>query len=68
MVTPENHLSRCSKQSNVVDVVETNACEDAAVEAEGMAMVNDEVVEVRLQPIRGPALFGGPSVGSVRDR
>ncbi len=33
-----------------------------------MAAVNDEVVEVGLQPDRGPALFGGPSAGAVRDR
>ena len=49
-------------------VLEVDAREDAAVEAEGMAVVNDEVVEVGLQPDRGPALFGGPSAGSVRDR
>ena len=49
-------------------VLEVDAREDAAVEAEGMALVNDEVVEVRLQPVRRPALFDGPSAGSVRDR
>ena len=49
-------------------VLEVDAREDAAVEAEGMALVNDEVVEVGLQPDRRPALFDGPSAGSVRDR
>src|SRR5262249_58913815 len=33
-----------------------------------MAFVNDEVVEVRLQPGRGPALLDAPSSGTVRDR
>src|SRR6266404_5390563 len=32
-----------------------------------MAMVNDEVVEVGLQPLRGPAPFDRPSAGSARD-
>ena len=49
-------------------VLEVDAREDAAVEAEGMALVNDEVVEVRLQPARRPALLDGPSGRSVRDR
>src|ERR1039458_5153445 len=49
-------------------VLEVDAREDAAVEAEGIAIMNDEVVEVGLQPIRGPALFDGPSAGSTRDR
>ncbi|MDQ5840728.1 MAG: alcohol dehydrogenase, partial [Chloroflexota bacterium] len=35
---------------------------------ERMGLVNDEVVEVGLQPDRGPALVDGPSAGSVRDR
>ena len=33
-----------------------------------MAFVNDEVVEVGLQPVRRPALFGGPSAGPARHR
>src|SRR2546426_3815053 len=49
-------------------VLEIDAREDAAVEAEGMALVNDEVVEIGLQPGRGPALFDGPSAGAVCDR
>src|SRR5712692_10187875 len=49
-------------------VLEVDAREDAAVEAEGMAIVHDEVVEVGLQPVRGPALFDRPSAGSTRDR
>src|SRR5712692_106842 len=49
-------------------VLEVDAREYAAVEAEGMAIVNDEVVEVGLQPERRPALLDGPSAGSVRDR
>src|SRR5262249_45207174 len=49
-------------------VLEVDACEDAAVEAEGMAFVNDEVVEIRLQPDRRPANFDCPSAGTVRDR
>ena len=49
-------------------VLEIDAREAAAVEAKGMVLVNDEIVEVRLQPGRCPALFGGPSAGSVCDR
>src|SRR6266404_1280447 len=49
-------------------VLEIDAREDAAVKAEGMTIVNDEVVEVGLQPDRAPALFDGPSAGSVCDR
>ena len=49
-------------------VLEVDAREDAAVEAERMAFVNDEVVEVGLQPVRGPALFDGPSAGSTPGR
>src|SRR6266540_3049561 len=48
-------------------VLEVDASEAAAVEAEGMALVNYEVVEVGIQPVRGPALFDGPSTGSVCD-
>src|SRR3990172_12634598 len=51
-----------------LSVLEVDAGEDAAVEAEGMAFVNDDVVEVGLQPFRGPAFFDVPSAGSVRDR
>src|SRR5512145_1138138 len=39
-----------------------------SVEAEGMALVNDEVVVIGLKPDRGPALFDGPSAGSAPDR
>ena len=49
-------------------ILEIDAREDVAVEAEGMALVNDEVVEVRLQPGRRPALFDIPSAGFLRDR
>src|SRR6266849_3065010 len=49
-------------------VLEVDAREDAAVEAEGMAIVHDEVVEVGLQPVRGPALLDLPSAGSTRNR
>src|SRR5207245_401148 len=49
-------------------VLDVDARQDAAIEAEGMAIVHDEVVEVGLQPVRRPALFGRPSAGSVRDR
>src|SRR5215468_11712402 len=49
-------------------VREVDAREDTAVEAEGMAFVNDEVVVVGLQPDRGPALFDGPSSCSARNR
>src|SRR5215471_18287452 len=48
-------------------VLEVDAREDAAVEAEGMAFVNDEVVEVGLQPVRRPSRFDGPSAGAVCD-
>src|SRR5205085_11969647 len=47
-------------------VLQINAGENAAVEAEGMTVVKDEVVEVRLQPDRPPSLFGDPSAGSAR--
>ena len=49
-------------------VGEIDAGEEAPVEAVGMALVNDEIVEVGLQPNRRPALFDGPSRGSMRDR
>ena len=49
-------------------VGEIDAREDVAVEAEGMALVHDEVVEIRLQPVRGPALLDGPSASRMRDR
>src|SRR4029453_1000292 len=42
--------------------------QNGAVEAERMAFVNDEVVEVRLQSSRRPALFDGPSPWSAGDR
>src|SRR5439155_22091815 len=49
-------------------VLQVDAREKAAVEAEGMTFVNDEVVEIGLQSDRGPALFDGPSARSVPDR
>src|SRR5262249_11396795 len=49
-------------------VLEVDAREDAAVEAEGMALVNDKVVEVGLEPNRGPALFDPPSAGVMHHR
>ena len=49
-------------------VLEVDAGEDTAVEAEDMAIVNDEVVEVGLQPARGSALLDRPSAGFTRDR
>jgi hypothetical protein len=50
-----------------LSVLEVDAREYGAVEAEGMAVVNDEIVEVGLQPGRRPALMDGPSAGSVRE-
>ena len=44
-------------------VPQIDAREDAAVEAVGVALVHDEVVEVRLQPVRRPALRRRPSAG-----
>ena len=41
--------------------------EDRAVEAVGVAFVDHEVVEVRLQSVRGPTLFRLPAVGVVLD-
>ena len=38
-------------------VLDVDAGEDTAVEAEGMAVVNDEIVEIGLQPDRCPALL-----------
>ena len=32
-----------------------------------MAFVNDEVIEVGIQPVGRPPLFDGPSAGSGRD-
>ena len=49
-------------------VLEVDRRENAAVEAEGMPFVHDEVVEGGLQPVRCPALFHAPSAFSVRDR
>src|SRR4029079_18060387 len=40
-----------------------DAREDRPVEAEGVPFVDDEVVEVRLQAVRGPALRDGPRTG-----
>src|SRR5580700_1928834 len=42
-------------------VFEVDAREYAAVEAQGMAIVYHEVVEVWLQAVRGPALLDRPS-------
>ena len=49
-------------------VSEVDARENAAIEAEGVPIVNDEVVEERLQPIRRPSFLGAPSTRSTRDR
>src|SRR5262249_24979669 len=49
-------------------VLEIDAREDAAVEAEGVAFVNDEVIEVGFQAVRRPPLFDAPSAGSVCHR
>src|SRR5262245_38366843 len=49
-------------------VREIDAREDAAVEAEGMALVDNEVVEEGLQTGRGPSLFDTPRRWSVLDR
>jgi hypothetical protein len=40
-----------------IAILEVDAREDAAVEAEGMALVDDEVIEVGLQPGRAPSAF-----------
>jgi len=39
----------------------------ATVESERVTFVNNEVVEVRLQSIRGPAFLDCPSTGTLRD-
>ncbi len=49
-------------------VLEVDARETGAVKAEGMAFVNDEIIEVGPQPGRRPVFFDGPSVRSLRDR
>src|SRR5688572_28138654 len=49
-------------------ILEVDTCEDAAVKAESMAIVDDEIIEVRLQPIRSPALLDIPSVWTICDR
>src|SRR5262249_19499688 len=41
-------------------ILQVDAGEDAAVEAVGMSVVHDEIVEVGLQPVGGPALLDGP--------
>src|SRR5207245_7874498 len=46
-------------------ILQVDARENAAVEAVGVSVVNDKVVEVGLQPVRGPALCGGPSAGAI---
>src|SRR5262245_37036733 len=38
-------------------VIEVDGGQDAAVEAEGMTFVNDEIVVIGLQSVRRPALF-----------
>ena len=48
-------------------VLQVDAREDAAIEAKGVALVNDEVVEVGLQPARCPALIDAPAGGSACD-
>src|SRR5262249_45347563 len=47
---------------------EVDAGKEAAVETEGMAAVNHQIVVVGLQPDRGPALVGGPAVRPARER
>ena len=49
-------------------VFEAGAREDAAVEAEGVPLVNDEIVVVGLQPRRRPTLPDAPSGVAARDR
>src|SRR6266404_6471674 len=49
-------------------VLEVDASENAADEPETMSVVNDEVIEVGLQPDRRPTLLDGPSAGSSRNR
>jgi RNA polymerase sigma factor (sigma-70 family) len=46
-------------------VLEVDAREYGAVEAKGVAVVNDEVVEGGLQPGRCPALLESPSAGFI---
>src|SRR6185437_14415675 len=48
-------------------VREVDARENAAVETESVAIVNDQVVEEGIQVFRCPALLDGPSAGSVRN-
>src|SRR5262249_5089551 len=53
-------------------ILQVDAGEDAAVEAVGMSVVHDEIVEVGLQPVGGPALLDGPRAwaiaGCMRER
>src|SRR5580698_4324254 len=46
-------------------VFKIDAREDASVEAEGITIVNYEVVEIGLQSIRGPTLLNAPSGGPM---
>src|SRR5262245_5876876 len=66
----ENHeLTRAvaSALPLALAVREIDARENVSVETVRVALVHDEVVEVRLQTIRRPALFDAPSTGSVLD-
>src|SRR5687768_11726308 len=49
-------------------VVEIDTRENASVESERMAFVNDEVVEVRLETVGRPSLRDRPSAAIVRER
>src|SRR6266850_1330481 len=48
-------------------VLEVDARDAAVVEAVGVPIVYDEIVEVGIQSLRDPALCDGPSAGSLRD-
>lgn len=60
--------ARASALPHLLAVLDVDARKDAAIEAERMAFVNDQGTEGGLQPGRRPALLGGSSAGSVRDR
>ena len=49
-------------------IFDVDAREDAAIEAECVAIVNDEVVEVWLQSCRCPPLFHDPSTRAAPSR
>ena len=58
-------MSVASAFPTALAVGEIDARQDAPVEAERMAFVDDEIVEVRLEPGRRPALLDAPSFGTV---